>query len=77
MDLIIGTLLLLIGIYILYISINSVVLVCPKTIEYRYLPRTFEEEQKEPLETHALFADMFKLQQPRFGRDDVIIEKKN
>lgn len=77
MDLIIGTLLLMIGVYILYISITSISLVCPKIVEYRYLPRTFEEEQKEPLETHTLFADMFKLQQPRFGRDDVIIDKKN
>lgn len=71
MDFIIGILLLLIGLYVLYIAIKNMTLVCPKIIEYRYIPKTFEEEQKEPIKPSVIFSDMFKLQQPRLGRDDI------
>lgn len=64
MDLIIGIFLFIIGLYILYISIKSIVLECPKTIEYRYIPRTFEEEQRDPIRPSVIFKDMFTLQQP-------------
>lgn len=68
MDLTIAMILLSIGFYILYISIKSITLVCPKTIEYRYIPRTFEEEQRDPIKPSVIFADMFTLQQPNAGR---------
>lgn len=68
MDLIIGTLLLCIGLYILYISIKSINLICPKIVEYRYIPRTFEEEQREPIKPSVIFQNMFTLQQPNFGQ---------
>lgn len=64
MDLIIGILLIFIGFYVLYISIKSISLTCPKIVEYRYVPRTFEEEQREPVKPTEIFKKMFDLQQP-------------
>jgi hypothetical protein len=68
MDIIIGSLLLCIGLYVLYISMKSITLVCPKIVEYRYLPRTFEEEQREPVRPSVIFESMFKTQQPNAGQ---------
>ncbi len=65
--------LLWIGFYILYISIKGITLVCPKVVEYRYIPRTFEEEQRDPLKPSVIFADMFKLQQPHAGRGSTFL----
>lgn len=68
MDFTIAIILLVIGCYVLYISIQSINLVCPKIVEYRYIPRTFEEEQRDPIKPSVIFEDMFKLQQPSAGR---------
>lgn len=68
MDLVVAMILLFIGLYVLYISIKGITLVCPKTVEYRYVPRTFEEEQRDPVKPSVIFGDMFKNQQPQAGR---------
>lgn len=68
MDITIAMILLSIGLYILYISIKGIALECPKTVEYRYIPRTFEEQQREPIKPSVIFEDMFTLQQPEAGR---------
>jgi hypothetical protein len=68
MDLTVGILLLITGLYILYISMKSINLVCPKIIEYRYIPRTFEEEQREPVRPSVIFEKMFTQQQPNAGQ---------
>jgi hypothetical protein len=39
----------------------------PKLIEYRYLPRTFEEMQKEPIEVEKVFDDLFNKPTPWIG----------
>jgi len=38
---------------------------CPeKVVEYRYIPRTFEEEQLEPVYASDIFKTMFAQQSP-------------
>ena len=59
MDYLVAIILLSIGIYMLYLTMKSASLECKKTIEYRYIPRTFKEEQADPVKPSALFADMF------------------
>lgn len=73
MDFTIAMILLCIGFYVLYISIKGITLVCPKIVEYRYIPRTFEEEQREPLKPSVIFEDMFRLQQPQAGRGSTFL----
>lgn len=52
-----STLLLIIGIVIMYKLFTQKV--CNDTISYKYLPRTFQEEQSQPLSVSALYKDMF------------------
>lgn len=68
MDLIVGLFLFLAGVYILHISIKSIQLVCPKIVEYRYIPRTLDEELREPVKPSEIFRSMFENQQPHAGR---------
>lgn len=48
---------LLIGIYLIYNSVNKGT--CTPVIQYKYLPRTFQEEQLEPIKVSDIFSDMF------------------
>lgn len=75
MDTIVGLFLLCVGSYILHIAIKHYAKShCEKTIEYRYLPKTLEEEQKSPVPITDLFAKMFQGETPRgIGWDDVEI----
>lgn len=59
MDYLIALILLSIGFYTLYLTMKSASLECKKTIEYRYIPRTFKEEQADPVRPSVLFASMF------------------
>jgi hypothetical protein len=59
MNIILGSLLFIIGIYILYLNIKNITLVCDKKIEYRYVPRTLQEEMKEPVKATVIFQKMF------------------
>ncbi len=36
----------------------------PPKIEYRYIPRTFEEDQNDPAKVSQLFRNMFELSSP-------------
>lgn len=41
---------------------------CPtKAVEYRFVPRTFKEEQESPVSVHDVFEDMFKKPSPWVG----------
>jgi hypothetical protein len=52
--------LLFIGLFLLYISIKQYTKQCPKNkIEYRFIPRTFQEEQENPVLPSKIFASMF------------------
>lgn len=53
----ISVLFLIIGIVIIYKLFTQKQ--CTDTISYKYLPRTFKEEQSQPLSITALYADMF------------------
>jgi hypothetical protein len=61
----IALLLLFIGFIFLIIGYMNQIRESPKpVIEYRYIPRTFEEEQNEPPILTDLFKTMFDGQQP-------------
>jgi hypothetical protein len=67
MDIAVGVFMLLVSVYILYISIKSSATECTKIVEYRYVPRTFEEEQREPVKVSEIFKRMFNDPTPRNG----------
>ena len=51
---------LIFGIILVIIELVRVDRQCPKQkIIYRYIPRTFEEEQNSPIPVTELFADLF------------------
>jgi hypothetical protein len=51
---------LFIGILMIVIGyINQIKKCPPPKVEYRYIPRTFEEEQNNPVKVSELFAPMF------------------
>ena len=39
--------------------INQIKTCPPSKVEYRYIPRTFEDEQNDPVKVTKLFRDMF------------------
>jgi hypothetical protein len=54
-----------IGILLITINIVNHEHKCPtKTVEYRYIPRTLEEEQAEPVYVSDIFKTMFSQQSP-------------
>jgi hypothetical protein len=58
-------LLLFLGFTILIIGFMNQIRASPKpVVEYRYVPRTFDEEQQEPPILTDLFRTMFDSQQP-------------
>lgn len=53
------------GILSIAVSITKTTAGCPKEkIIYRYIPRTFEEEQNEPVYVSDIFNSMFTQQSP-------------
>ena len=57
--------LLFIGIIWIIIGyINQIQTCPPPQVEYRYIPRTFEEEQTSPAKVSQLFRDMFEKPSP-------------
>jgi hypothetical protein len=61
----IALILLFIGFIFLIIGYMNQIRESPKpVVEYRYIPRTFEEEQKDPPIVTDLFRTMFDGQQP-------------
>lgn len=68
--------LLLIGIYVLYLSVKHITLQCQKVIEYRYIPRTLEEEMNDPVKLSDVFKNMFEVQQPYQNRTGISIPKQ-
>lgn len=59
---------LFIGILLVSISITIATKKCPEPqIIYRYVPRTFEEEQNDPVLPSDIFKTMFSQQSPWVG----------
>jgi hypothetical protein len=53
-------LILFFGLVLVYISYSSSMKACPPArVEYRYIPRSFKEEQNDPVKPSEIFADMF------------------
>lgn len=66
--------LLLIGLTFIIIGIINSKKCDPKRIEYRFVPRTFKEEQENPVGVQEIFNDMFEKPTPwigGFGEPDV------
>jgi hypothetical protein len=60
--------LIFIGILLIAISLAANSATCaPPQIIYRYIPRTFEEEQNEPVYVSDIFKSMFEDQSPWIG----------
>lgn len=67
-----------IGFLFITVDIVKAVNKCPEEkIIYRYIPRTFEEEQDDPVDVSVLFKDMFELQSPWVASFDVHKRKKD
>jgi hypothetical protein len=50
---------------------------CPKpVIEYKYVPRTFQEEQEEPIIIQDLFSNMFNKSSPWMLSRNIAITNK-
>tara|TARA_Y200000002_G_C22629179_1_gene641673 strand:+ start:1093 stop:1419 length:327 start_codon:yes stop_codon:yes gene_type:complete len=61
-------LLFFIGIIFIVIELTKSNNTCPQTkIEYRYLPRTFKEEQESPVPIDDIFGSMFQQSSPWVG----------
>lgn len=57
--------LLVIGSILIYVSIQSS---CPPPkVEYRFVPRTFEEQMASPVQPSEIFKDMFEKPTPYVG----------
>lgn len=68
MNLIFEVVLFAIGIILISLAVMKDEQKCPpKQIEYRFVPRTFEEEQKLPVRTTDLFKSMFDEASPWIG----------
>jgi hypothetical protein len=66
----VGVIILLgiIGFACVIISITRAYYKCkPNKIEYKYIPRTFKEEQENPVPVYDLFGDLFTESSPWFG----------
>lgn len=58
-------LLAIIGTTLIIISLTQMYTKCPESkIIYRYIPRTFQEEQDSPVPVSEIFEDMFKQPSP-------------
>ena len=70
--------LLFIGILMMVIEIVRTEKVCPKQkIIYKYIPRTFEDEQEEPVYPSDIFKTMFTQPSPWIGAiNDLDLQRK-
>ncbi len=58
----------LIGFISIIVSISRAYYKCPmQKVEYRYIPRSFKEEQENPVPVYDLFGDIFTESSPWFG----------
>lgn len=56
---------MLVGLVCIVISITKQISTCPEPkIEYKYIPRTFQEEQDNPVYVSDIFRDMFEKPSP-------------
>ena len=63
-----ATIILLVGMALLLVGWATSKRNCPPSrVEYRYVPRTFVEEQNEPVPMEDIFGKMFREAQPWIG----------
>ncbi|MEO0236722.1 MAG: hypothetical protein ABIN35_00620 [candidate division WOR-3 bacterium] len=71
-------LLFFIGIISIVIGYINQIKVCPPSpIEYRYIPRSFEDEQNDPVRVSKLFRNMFEEATPWLGGTRIGFNKPN
>lgn len=62
-------LIFLIGLILIYLTLQIESKKCPPPkIEYRFIPRTFTEEQESPIKASEIFKSMFEKPTPFLGR---------
>lgn len=62
-------LVMIIGIFLIYIAWKTSEKSCPApTIEYRFIPRTLNEEMETPVKVSDIFNNMFNEPSPFLGR---------
>lgn len=62
-------LVLIIGVFLIYIAFKTSEKTCPApTIEYRFIPRTLNEEMESPVKVSDIFNTMFNEPTPFLGR---------
>lgn len=60
MDMITKFLVLFFGVLLVYIAIEKSTRPCPQpSVQYRFIPRTFKEDQDNPVKPSEIFSDMF------------------
>ena len=60
--------LLIIGFILIIINLTKMYTKCPENkIIYKYIPRTFKEEQESPISVEEIFEDLFKKPSPWVG----------
>ena len=57
----------MIGFVSIIVSITKAYNKCSEKVEYRYIPRTFKEEQESPVGLFDIFGTMFTESSPWFG----------
>ena len=57
----------IIGFISIIVSVTRAYNKCDKKVEYRYMPRSFKEEQENPVPLYDIFGDMFTESSPWFG----------
>lgn len=63
-------LILIIGIFLIYVSYKTSEKKCPEpTIQYRFIPRTLKEEIENPVKVSEIFDKMFNSPSSFLGRD--------
>ena len=68
---------LYIGIILIVINLTRTKKECPQSqIIYKYIPRTFEEEQNEPVLISDIFKTMFTQQSPWIGSINEVDTRK-
>lgn len=59
--------LIIIGIFVLYLALKNLTTGCEKQIEYRFVPRTLQEEMENPIPLTQIYSNIFGGQQPMHG----------
>jgi hypothetical protein len=67
-----GLIIIFLGAIMITIGYQKSKCICENKVEYRFVPRTFREEQENPVKPSEIFRDMFEQPSP-FIKDRTLI----